>query len=51
MEFTHCFLLTDGAIYRLIRHSHPSTRAKERLELICIWTALKQLVLIFVGGT
>jgi len=43
--------LTDGAIYRFICHSHPSTRAKERVERNCIWTDFKQLALIFAGGT
>jgi hypothetical protein len=44
------FSLTDGAIYRLISQSQPSTRAKERVELTYICTAIKQLALIFAGG-
>jgi len=42
--------LTYGAIYRFSSQSHPSTSAKERVELYCIWTAIKQLALIFAGG-
>jgi len=42
--------LTDGAIYRFISQTHPPTRGKERVELNCIWTSIKQLALIFACG-